>query len=1055
MRCLGHMNMISPEDDNPNIRSMSPCSAIRLPWTGNCESVYPPWPKAPVSDCLGLRSETWYDIADQPLCDTDRYGWESWQESEISSLASSTISQELSSLVLSNGVCAHVAIANLRKCIYVLIWDTTHRLMIQSVPKDFVASLIKDFAKAVCDNPSFPWPSLEEVSSNIPQSGGVEDEDETDDDAASANDMSDKGTTSDRIRSMQFPPYNVPEDVIRRLKSMNWDKASFRIAAYDLSVPSNVLKYTAARLGIMFPNDGKELRNIQILSAYANGDTLEAIGEMYQVTRERVRQICDKWNWPSRTEMRAIAIAEKQRSVMNTIRDRWDDFIADWNDGTTTEDMASALCLEEQDLCWAIESLGLSRENVACRIRRSEARQREEQVSRLRQAIERRGRTMSEISKAIGRHPVHLSVCLAKGKVPEEKIADLCRILDIPEVWLRDGLGSPHWHQDDGKNDGDPFVSSERVIPPSAVEDVQYATSSDAIDIGYDFPGTEEIGIVNAKRLGTIEISPMPIRDEDGILVVSSTTLRIHCKGTILSATVNNIRLDTKSLQDVITVPLNGDGSACDVIIRIAEMTRPWIYAFRHGRNIPISDYQVAVVRSPSGDTPIFLGGSHIFPSGYLPHLTIIPTGSEIGYQTRRGVRLIDNELDGGRIERLTADGRALKLTIANDLAAWVRFDDGWFVDGFDVTSDVITGRVISRGKRNLLATVIDFGGPQPSCVDIAIPSHRTEIEVALPVLTNPCRCVAIHDGETILYSADRMSCQGLWVRYLDGGDIKARTSAIQHSHASANSAASLIVVCAALRHFHKMLRNAVSDYHISNWESLTHHLSRWLTNVMRSHPKVAHHAMLVMGAEQAHEAMARMPILRYAYLAINPDVELPSVFPVKSIPAWQIFAVNYNERPMTRELKFVHSADDLVKILRPMVLDINRFRHRPDLESIRCTLVALGSNEDGTLVDLPRAWLSAISQGVPSTTELDPAWGKLPLMSLAKGLRGLQVCHEWDIRCLQLAELCWSGNQSPESSRMFSTHERRSPVHSQHPMHRLWRFYVHVIGSLRCGSMA
>jgi len=412
----------------------------------------------------------------------------------------------------------------------------------------------------------------------------------------------------------------------------------------------------------------------------------------------------------------------------------------------------------------------------------------------------------------------------------------------------------------------------------------------------------------------------------------------------------------------------------------------------------------------------------------------------------------LTEDLSGDRLARLMNEGRALTLTIDGEAVAWIRTDDKWFIDCLSVSCEQITGKVVEAGKRPLMATVIDLGGDQPQVIDLPIIVRDGEFRLELDSSPHIGRFIALHDGERLLMSLNREECIGLWVEGKEAGPDRLASAAITHSHASMKAASDLIVVCAALRWLYGMAAGQEKDHHTQCWSSLSASLSNWLIKTMRAHPHVTNNAMLVLPMEKAALVMERLPILRLSYLAINPSVEVPHLFTETSVPSWAIFLMDYRHRPLTRTLSLVSTAVDLDAAMTSRLADISRFRQRPDANAIAASLSALGDQEDGSLDDLARGWLIAIRQGLPTVVDDRALWDSLPVPALARDLRGKKYWNDWDLRCLQLADLCWSGNQTPASPQLFSSHYRASPVHQQNPMHRLWRFYVHVLGGLRSG---
>lgn len=1047
--------------DEPFLSSSSVLSTtwtiLPLPWRGKLSSGLPPWPHELDLSCRMPRVASWYLDFDQPSAQLEAQELTPWTEQELIGVATHLASRTQNPGDRQGVERYSVAFARHDEIPHVLIWDGCLRLLVSGLTLAQIDILIRQWVD-VADCPSGQlWSQLDTIAGETielaVQAASACGPENAIADATTLTAEPVIPTTEQRqsvVLAMQLPPFQVPEFVLQRLQTMSWSEAEFRRASRDLFIPSSVLKFTAVRLGLLTPNDSGELRNIQIVDCYARGMTLDEIAQSHGISRERIRQICNAWHWPTRTEIRNISKAEHQRSIVQVILRQWEYFIRAWQDNVSIEEMSSVLQLEQCDLTWAIATLDLKRDQLIKNARQKEENQHVEQILRLREAIKRRGITISGLSKAIGRNELYLSMCMSRKVMPIAHLSDLARILAVPESWLLSGIGSPAWGEEIELT-----ISGNKPSPVSVVEDEEDNVVDHEVDIG-DYPSDDSspgnTPATSSSGSGLISVQPLPIASVGSTLVFPGDAITIFGSGAFLSVAVDGEIRRLAPGQSQIVVDLPALGEVRQVLLRMDGRRRPWQYDVRRGEIPILAERQIAVLSSPTQEIPIFIGSSQIIPSEYLTFTKLISRDPDVGYRTKRACRALNDELSEARLVRLIDDGRALTLTIDDVAVAWLRADDRWFIDRLSVSCEQISGTIVAAGKRPLTVTVIDLGGDRPLVADWPILARDGVFRIELPDSLHPGRFIALHDGERLLMSLNREECIGLWVEGKEAGADRIACAAITQSHASAKAAADLISVCAVLRWLHGMATGQGQDHHTQCWSALSASLSNWLTKTMRGHPHVTNKAMLIMPMEQATVALERMPILRLAYLTINPSVEVPHLFTGSLVPSWSIFLADYQHSLLARSLSFVSTAAELDAAVTSRLVEIHRFRQKPEADAIAASLSALGDQEDGSLDDLARGWLIAIRQGLPSVVDDHALWESLPVPSLTRELRGKKHWNDWDLRCLQLAELCWSGDQNPASPQLFSSHYRASPVHQHNPMHRLWRFYVHVLGSLRSG---
>lgn len=119
------------------------------------------------------------------------------------------------------------------------------------------------------------------------------------------------------------------------------------------------LQYIAYKNNIWIPDDAESLRRLDIVDKYSSGKTLEEIGAVYGVTRERIRQILKKLEWPSRSELLEIQRSERLNEALRNADKHADAISYDWNDNAPKDEICERYGIRRECLPTVAEHLGL------------------------------------------------------------------------------------------------------------------------------------------------------------------------------------------------------------------------------------------------------------------------------------------------------------------------------------------------------------------------------------------------------------------------------------------------------------------------------------------------------------------------------------------------------------------------------------------------------------------------------------------------------------------------------------------------------------------------
>ena len=1022
-------------------------------------------------------------------------GWVPWT---IDGYNRDFLNSEIQALPISNGAYSCAALHNVGESQHaVIFWTSNWQLSVLGLSHDHVRTLIDVLLDITAFSPEYYRAALVLQTADFIESLGTNTETLTEDEVNDIDRQPSGPPELPDLIDIQLDVSKAPETLLARITSHLESGQDFQRLQWEIRFPIIFLQYVAYHRGIWNPRVKSLRRILDILKAYSEGTTLDSVGNAFGLTRERIRQIVRDYRWPSATARRLAAREGQRHQLLHQVSDRKEDFIVDWNDNVSREDMAASFGITPGQVAELAVMYELNNDVRRGRIRNSIRQKRDIQrpliAQRLREAINRTKIKRSKLADAVGIRPSYLHMLLYSRAVPEIYLPALAHALHVPLLWLLEGGGDPDWHLLRESVGEDAEIIQPQTIETTALEpDAQPviyendADESQADELGEDDSDVgsteEDADTVNdsndsdlsgnqqpdlsddaparrfPKKRPSLVMEPIPWRVEGDLLIVDRPDIVLNSQRAITSVAKDNLPVSLESPDHThrLEMALPESGKPISVTLLSTGDDKPWVYRIAYQPPPSVGPLPIAAITAEAHRIPIFPGERIRLPwkeNGYDDLQACYPG---LGYRTRTGVRDLVHPLPGARLHHLLVRNGMVTLEREGTAVAWLVYDDGWDGEEWSVimqrTHVCITGRILSCGPRPLHVTIYRQGITGISRTQDII-TYGTQIERVVPGLdekTLGC-IVMIDDGEKLLIDHRRRLCLGLWC--LTSSDQLSPYYLFQAFIAAAwESSLDLAMVLLLIEELYRWLGTIdtlVHDAEITKCQDILQGLEEWMSKTTIAHPQRLDQAFWLLDRAEKIR-VRRHPIGRCLPSYICPDADAKDLDLLADQQGLMWYSNDLSHWPMAHEIRSLGTTTAVRTHLIELFAELAPLRRTDEPSHLKPIIVTLGPMGLPAGDDLPRAWLRILLAGIPSLHSSQDLWDQVRPFPAALAPSTLIGAHEWDIRCWSLACRAFSRDVTVTEARLLSPANPSSPTHPQHPVRLLLHFYFCLIRCLQ-----